>query len=224
MKPLLKICGITDTETLVEMNAEGLMADQLGFVFAESRRQIEPEQWKRLSYLIPDKIKAAGVFVNPSLKDIEAVFEAAPLHIVQLHGEETPAFCEQVRNRFGCAVTKTFSIRENETDRPQAELSAYVGSMDYMLLDTAVGDRYGGTGKTFDWKRIAPYLAWSRTHGIPLLVAGGIGADNMLDLLERHRPDGIDISSGVETNGRKDIEKIRRIIERMREYEQSAVE
>lgn len=224
MKPLLKICGITDTETLVEMTAAELSSDQLGFVFAESRRRIEAVQWERLSLLIPGATKTAGVFVNPSFADITTVFKAASLDIVQLHGDESPAFCREVRERFGCAVTKTFSIRTHEGNPTQLELAAYTGSIDYMLLDTASKELRGGTGKTFDWERMAPYLAWSRTQGIPLLVAGGINADNVSDLLMQYNPDGVDISSGAETNGKKDIAKMRKIIERMREYEQSTVE
>lgn len=224
MTPMLKICGITDTETLVEMAAEALSPDQLGFVFAESRRRIESVQWERLSWLIPETTKTAGVFVNPSIADITTVFKAASLDIVQLHGEETPAFCREIRERFGCAVTKTFSIQTQEGHSIRPEQAAYSGNIDYILLDTASGEQRGGTGKTFDWGCIASYLAWSRAQGIPLLVAGGINADNVSDLLMHYNPDGVDISSGAETNGKKDIAKMRKIIERMKMYEQSTVE
>jgi phosphoribosylanthranilate isomerase len=224
MKPLIKICGITETATLEEITQAKLAIDQLGFVFAESRRKVEPRQWQGLSPLVPEMAKTAGVFVNPSIEDIEEVFTAAPLDIVQLHGEEPPVFCEAVRKRFDCKITKTFSIKEQNMDYSQAVLDLYVGSIDYILLDTASGTERGGTGKTFDWERIAPYQTWSRTHGIPLLVAGGVNADNVSVLLQRYEPDGVDISSGAETNGRKDIGKIRTITERMSQYERSAVE
>jgi phosphoribosylanthranilate isomerase len=214
MKPIVKICGITEEETLRSIAEEGLSIDQLGFVFAPSRREVSPREWGSLASALPAQTKAAGVFVNPTLERIAQVFDYAPLDIVQLHGEETPEFCQDVRRRFGCAVTKVFSIRA-EDDKEDSRLDAYAGAVDYVLLDTACGAQTGGTGKTFDWQRIPPYQMWSRRYGIPLLVAGGLHADNVTELLMRYTPDGVDISSGAETDGRKDMKKIRVIIERM---------
>jgi phosphoribosylanthranilate isomerase len=214
MKPIVKICGITEEETLRSIAEEGLLIEQLGFVFAPSRREVSPQQWGNMATSLPVQAKAVGVFVNPTLEQISQVFQYAPLDIVQLHGEESPEFCRDVRLRFGCAVTKTFSIR-TEDGQEDSRLDAYAGAIDYVLLDTACGAQIGGTGKTFDWQRIPPYQTWSRRYGIPLLVAGGLRADNVTELLTRYAPDGVDISSGAETDGRKDMKKIRVIIERM---------
>ncbi|MFT9847574.1 phosphoribosylanthranilate isomerase [Aneurinibacillus sp. REN35] len=224
MRPILKICGITEIATLEEMDEANLPIDQVGFVFAASRRKVNFEQWRELASYVPQTARAAGVFVNPSLAALHAAFEAAPLAVVQLHGEEDPAFCKEIRRTFGCQVTKTFSIREQDTELLSTALAAYAGCIDYVLLDTAVGTQLGGTGKAFAWERITPYQKWSRAQGVPLLVAGGVHANNVGELLEKHRPDGVDISSGAETDGHKDINKIRTIIERMSEYEQSTVE
>ncbi|MBN6188609.1 phosphoribosylanthranilate isomerase [Aneurinibacillus sp. BA2021] len=223
-RPILKICGITEEATLADIARENLPIDQIGFVFAASRRAVSPARWRQLAAFMPPLSHAAGVFVNPSLSELHDVFEAAPLAVVQLHGEETPDFCEKIRRTFGCQVTKTFSIREHDTAQASVAPAVYAGCLDYMLLDTAAGAQRGGTGKAFAWERIAPYQKWSSTHAVPLLVAGGVHADNIDKLLRTYRPDGVDISSGAETDGHKDINKIRTIVERMREYEQSTVE
>ncbi|AMA73565.1 MULTISPECIES: phosphoribosylanthranilate isomerase [Aneurinibacillus] len=228
MRPLLKICGITEEATLALIAERNLHVDQLGFVFAESRRKVTPAEWERLAHTVPFGARSVGVFVNPSLQEIAEVFRAAPLDIIQLHGDETPEFCREVRRRFKCAVTKTFSISDGKEERRGQDgtrhVIEYAGTVDYVLLDTACGARRGGTGRTFAWERIEEYHTWAKAHNLPLLVAGGLNAGNIAALLRRYRPDGVDISSGAETQGRKDIEKIQTIIERMDEYEQSAVE
>ncbi|WCN36700.1 phosphoribosylanthranilate isomerase [Aneurinibacillus uraniidurans] len=218
MKAKLKICGITEVSTLQQMAAEQLVPDQIGFVFAPSRRQIKPEQWGILAGYIPAGALAAGVFVNPSLEEIDAVFREQPLAIVQLHGTESAAFCKEVKDKFHCRITKAVGLSTEGKD-DIAKLAPYRESVDLLLLDTALSGQSGGTGRTFDWERIAPYRDWCDEHGIELFVAGGIHAGNVVELLAGHKPDGIDLSSGVETDGRKDIDKIRTLIERMDAYE-----
>ncbi|BAU28887.1 phosphoribosylanthranilate isomerase [Aneurinibacillus soli] len=218
MKAKLKICGITEEDTLQQMAAERLVPDQIGFVFAPSRRRIEPEQWGALASHIPAGAKAAGVFVNPSLEEIDAVFREQPLAIVQLHGMESAAFCKAVKDKFHCRITKAVGLSMEGKD-DIAELAPYSEIIDMLLLDTAIPGQSGGTGRTFDWERIAPYRSWCHEHGVELFVAGGIHAGNAVELLAGHKPDGIDLSSGVETDGRKDLNKIRTLIERMNAYE-----
>ena len=214
MKAKLKICGITEEHTLKQMTEERLVPDQIGFVFAPSRRRVEAKQWGQLAAFIPQGALAAGVFVNPSLEEIAAVFQEQPLAVVQLHGTESAAFCQMVKDIFGCLVTKAIGLSAKGCD-DFTELAPYADVIDLLLLDTAVPGQLGGTGKTFDWKRIAPYRSWCQEHGIELFVAGGIHAGNAGELIREHQPDGIDLSSGVETDGRKDMNKIRMLIERM---------
>lgn len=214
MKAKLKICGITEERTLKQMAEEGLVPDQIGFVFAPSRRRIEPKQWGRLAALLPQGALAAGVFVNPSLEEIAAVFREQPLAVVQLHGSESAAFCQMVKDMFGCLITKAVGLSAEGQD-DLASLAPYAGVIDWLLLDTAVPGQLGGTGKTFDWQRIALYRSWCREHDVELFVAGGIHAGNAEKLIAEYQPDGIDLSSGVETDGCKDMEKIRTLIERM---------
>lgn len=96
-------------------------------------------------------------------------------------------------------------------------IDAYVGTIDALLLDTYDPLYGGGSGKTFAWDRIPAYQAWTHQHGIPLFVAGGLTADNAEKLVHEYHPEGLDVSSGVETNGVKDIAKITAFVERVKQ-------
>ncbi|WP_027417497.1 phosphoribosylanthranilate isomerase [Aneurinibacillus terranovensis] len=225
--PLVKICGITQADTITEIVERRLSVDWLGFVFAPSRRQVAPSRWQELAGLIPSDIKTVGVFVDPALEEIAAVFNTARLDIVQLHSEASPAFCQRVKEQFGCQLIKVFGINEpggmqHNSDNPcddeeykiSSVLDSYLGIVDYVLLDTVTTSQAGGTGKAFAWDEMTPYRAWCETHGLPLIVAGGINERNVAELVRKYNPDGIDVSSGVETDGRKDADKIQTLIER----------
>ncbi|WP_047152618.1 phosphoribosylanthranilate isomerase [Aneurinibacillus tyrosinisolvens] len=218
---IIKVCGITETDTLGQIAEEQLAIDWLGFVFAQSRRRVSAKQWEELAAFVPVSYKAAGVFVNPLIQEIEEVFSCAPLDIVQLHGEESPAFCRKVKETFSVPIIKAIGI-ERSADNWE-EMDNYTGAIDYLLLDTMTSSQSGGTGETFNWNVIPYYKEWCARHGIPLLVAGGIRADNARSLLTDYAPDGLDVSSSVETEGRKDADKIREFVGRMRQYEQHGV-
>jgi phosphoribosylanthranilate isomerase len=218
---ILKVCGITEADTLGRIAEERLAIDWLGFVFAKSRRRVSAKEWAELASFIPVSYKTAGVFVNPTMEELREVFSYAPLDIIQLHGDETPAFCHEVKETFSKPIIKAVGIGRNANNRE--EVHQYAGAIDYLLLDTITSSQSGGTGKTFNWDVIPSYKEWSTRHGIPLLVAGGIRTDNADSLLADYAPDGLDVSSSVETEGRKDMNKIREFVERMREHEQSRV-
>jgi phosphoribosylanthranilate isomerase len=215
MTPLVKICGLQDAERLCA--ALEAPIDIIGFVFAPSRRRVTPEQAaamigaaRRRGGRLP---RFAGVFVDPTPEELARVLACAPLEIVQLHGREDAAFCRRVKQTFGVDVFKVFDIREQEADAPlPPELDAFAGAVDALMLDTAGG----GSGRTFRWEAIPPYRAWARAHGIPLIVAGGLTADNVRELIERYEPDGVDVSSGVETDGVKDVAKIHTFVGRVK--------
>jgi phosphoribosylanthranilate isomerase len=161
--------------------------------------------------------EAVGVFVNPTVDEITQTLAAAPLDIVQLHGQETPEFCRWVKETFMVKLFKAASISESmEVEEQLALLQPYADIVDAVLLDTYDPIVGGGTGKTFAWHYISVYLTWTRKHDIKLIVAGGLHADNVAGLIAEYKPDGVDVSSGVETAGIKDVELIKTFVERVK--------
>lgn len=224
----VKICGLKDTRTLAAVME--LPVDYIGFLFAKSKRQVTPEQAGAMVRLVNERRKrgqpaplTVGVFVDPTEEQLDEAMRESPLDIVQLHGAETPAFCSRVRERYRVRVFRVFSVSEvsGHDDRGGRAtaiadaLDPYAGCVDGLLLDTAGG----GTGRTFEWSLIPDYSEWAKRRGIPLLVAGGLTPDNVGELLESYEPDGVDVSSGVETDGVKDIAKIQAFVERVKRHE-----
>lgn len=223
--PTVKICGLKDNDTLERVLP--LPVDQIGFLFAPSKRQVTPQQAGELIRAVKDyrerglpAPETVGVFVDPTEEQLRDTLAIAPLDIVQLHGSEPPDFCRRVKTAFPVRVWRVCSVSGAGGDeRSVAEaLDPYAGCIDGLLLDTAGG----GTGKTFEWNRIPVYKQWAGRHGIPLLVAGGLSPDNVAELLDAYAPDGVDVSSGVETDGVKDIVKITAFVERVKRRESHA--
>ncbi|MFD2612028.1 phosphoribosylanthranilate isomerase [Paenibacillus gansuensis] len=218
--PAAKICGLQSVEVLKSILH--LPIDYIGFVFAKSRRQVTPAQAGECIRFMREQQSAAlaaGVFVNPALEDIGNVLAEARLDVIQLHGQETPEFCAEVREHFNILVYKAFPVKES-TERDGAvvaRLDAYAGAVDGMLIDTYDPVQGGGTGETFAWEAIPAYTRWAEEHHLPLLVAGGLHAGNVGELLQRYDVYGVDVSSGVETDGVKDPAKISAFIERVKQ-------
>ncbi|WP_018751396.1 phosphoribosylanthranilate isomerase [Paenibacillus sanguinis] len=215
----VKICGLQSVEVLKSMI--NLPVDYVGFVFARSKRQVSSEQAAELLSLLQYWSNGAapqsvGVFLNPSPDELENVLRAAPLDVVQLHGTEDPAFCQDVKDRFGVRVLKAFSVKEDGSVHGKLDLDAYAGLLDGLLLDTYDPKYGGGSGHSFNWRAVNPYRDWAMAQGIPLFVAGGLHSDNVELLIETLQPDGVDVSSGVETAGVKDPIKIAEFIERVK--------
>lgn len=220
-----KICGIQSVEMLASI--AHLPIAHIGFVFAESKRQVTEEQaGEMIQYLKRISLDGApvpltvGVFVHPSKEELERILQAAPLDVVQLHGKETPEFCLFVKECLGRQVFKAVSLHKSNASVPSFEeiveqLDPYLGTIDAILLDTYDPVYGGGSGKTFAWDCIPVYQAWTKKAGVKLLVAGGLQPDNVEQLLSAYQPDGVDVSSGVETDGVKDTAKIKAFIERV---------
>jgi len=236
----VKICGLQDEATIQAL--DGLPIDEIGFVFAKSRREVKPalaaeliRAVKKLSTPSGGSPRTVGVLVNADLVQIKALLAEAPLDVVQLHGGESPELCAEIRQQCGVEVWKVFSITPDE-HAPQADaatssamgqnsseqqaaiahgagrLTAYKDKVDAVLIDTAGG----GTGHTFAWHVIDSYAREAERMGVPLYVAGGLQPDNVSELLVQYSPGGVDVSSGVETEGHKDVEKIKRFVERVK--------
>lgn len=197
----LKICGITRLEDA--LLASSLGVDAIGFVFyKKSPRYIQPQVAQELLKQLPPFISVAGLFVNPSQADIDQTLEACALDVIQLHGDESPAFCEQQKRR----VIKALPIAEAKDLKRTADYSCSV------LLDAKAPEGvYGGVGETFDWS-----LLDHLQHGFPLLLAGGIDADNIAQALQIRDWYALDVSSGVESEkGVKDVDKMKTLCKRL---------
>lgn len=193
---LVKICGIK-TEEAANVAVEA-GADFIGFVFARSKRQITPEAASRIANTVPSHVKKVGVFVNETVDTILIIAEKANLDVIQLHGDEPASVAEQLPYQ----IIKAFPI-----DRERlANVQHY--PCDYYLLDSPIGDNRGGNGTTFDWD-LANDLSIDRNK---VILAGGLSPENIKEAINRVKPVGVDVSSGVETNGEKDFNKIEQFI------------
>lgn len=194
----VKICGITSLDDALMAAEAG--ADALGFVFFEkSPRYLDPEKAAGIIAGIPPFVQVVGLFVNAELDFVNSTADSCRLDIVQLHGEESPAYCQSVRRR----VMKAFRVRGMES---LAQMADY--SVAGYLLDAYSPNSYGGTGERFDWD-----CAIAAKGRGPIILAGGLDADNVASAVARVAPYGVDVSSGVESSpGRKDPAKVRRFV------------
>lgn len=194
----VKICGICDLESALQAVEAG--ADALGFVFAPGRRRISPDRAREISEKLPLFVSRVGVFVNPSLEEVRDISAHVGLDAIQLHGDETPEFCSDVGHR----VIKSFPVSAEDF------VKAENYRVDAYLLDTLVPGYRGGTGRTFDWRLAAHFRSG------PLILAGGLTPENVREAVATARPYAVDVSSGVEIGGRKDPQKIREFIRRVK--------
>ncbi|RKD25713.1 hypothetical protein BEP19_01870 [Ammoniphilus oxalaticus] len=213
----LKCCGFKDLDGVRKL--QGQAVDYVGFILAPSKRQITVEQLAELTPHVPTGMKKVGVWVNPTFEEVVAAVQKAGLDAVQLHGHEPPSFCEQVKQACSVDLIKVFHVGEG---RSTALPEAYGAVIDYALLDTYDPQLAGGTGKAFNWEQIGRYREWCDEHGVQLLVAGGITAENVTDLLSHYAIDGVDLASGVETDGKKDVVKIKTLAEKVKRYGNSS--
>lgn len=203
----VKICGITQIEQGQEIVSLG--ANSLGFICVErSPRYVTPEQIKAIAQALPLQVDKIGVFADCPLREITAIVTQASLTAVQLHGAETPEFCLQLRRAIAPEVEliKAFRI---ESTASLSETTAYTNSVDTLLLDAYHPQMLGGTGKTLDWQNLAQFKPT-----LPWMLAGGLTPHNIADALSRLKPNGIDLSSGVERSpGDKDLQKVKQLFE-----------
>ena len=201
--PKVKMCGISKVETIPAVVEA--KPDYMGLVFAPSKRQVTVEQAKILieelhkqciNHYDTKVVKTVGVFVNETLDNLVRIADTANLDAVQLHGDEDEAFIQSLKERTNVEVWKAVQIRR------AADAEAWIdSSADMLLFDAYHKDERGGTGDVFDWSCLD-------TFERPFMLAGGIDSTNVARAIRTVRPYGIDISSGIETNGVKDDEKI----------------
>ncbi|WP_203362704.1 phosphoribosylanthranilate isomerase [Bacillus sp. REN10] len=197
----VKICGIQDIDTA--LYAQQIGTDYIGFVFAESKRQVSAEQAAAISDHLHKGPLKVGVFVNENVKRVEEIAEAASLDIIQLHGEEPPEYARKLTR----PVIKAFSYSEKLSIQ---DVLAYPA--DLILLDSAKGPYRGGNGTSFDWNLLANET-FDRTR---LILAGGLHPDNVQEAITTIDPAAVDVSSGVETKGVKDFIKMKTFIDQVK--------
>lgn len=207
----VKLCGNRSRFDLQTSIASG--ADYIGVVFAESKRQVEPQelaQWLKQVPLAKSQ-RLVGVFVNPSIQELEAVFEYVPLDIIQLHGHENIAHVLNIKEKFGCTVWKAI----HHTDSSLNLMNLYKGVIDGFVVDAKSKEAWGGSGQQFDWKAVPHYIEEAKKQGVPCFIAGGVTPENAGELASL-KPHGIDVSSGIESDEKKDSNKIEQIMRRSR--------
>ena len=203
MSTAVKICGITRLEDALAAARAGAHAIGLAF-YATSPRYIAPVKAGEIIRALPPSITTVGLFVNATADEVRAVLAEAPVELLQFHGEETPEFCRQ----FGRPYVKAVRM-EPGVDLIQYARNYYDAKA--LLLDAFVEGLQGGSGITFDWSLIPRDLA------LPIILSGGLNAENITEAVCRVRPLAVDVSSGVESaKGVKDATKITAFIKGVR--------
>ena len=189
----VKICGLSTKEAVKTAVSAG--ADYIGFVFAPSKRQVTVEQAIELAKFIPSHIQKVGVFVSPNRTELLEAIEKVGLDLVQFHGQVADDLFENLP----CGSIQAVQVDGNG-HLPNSRA-------DYLLFDAPVA----GSGQTFDWGQLD-----TTKLAQPFFIAGGLNEDNVEEAIQHFTPYAVDVSSGVESNGQKDQEKIRRFIERVK--------
>ncbi|NOY53675.1 MAG: phosphoribosylanthranilate isomerase [Deltaproteobacteria bacterium] len=205
MRTRIKICGITNLDDALFAVEAG--ADALGFVFhSGSPRRIDAESVRAIVRHLPPFATVVGVFVDEKIETVREIARYCDLDLCQLHGDESPEFCEWCERR----VIKAFRIRDRSF---LEEMKRY--DVSGFLLDAWHPDRYGGTGEAAD-RTLAQEAAGKER----VILAGGLTPENVGEAIARVRPYGVDVSSGVEVSpGQKDRDKVRRFIEAVNEID-----
>lgn len=188
----IKICGLRRPEDIAYVNEA--KPDFAGFIIdvPKSRRNVPREKVRELTALLSPEILPVGVFVNAPMETILSLVTDGTLKAVQLHGQEFQSYLEELKKQVAVPLIRAFSIRSPE-DLTEAEKSP----ADFVLLDNGAG----GTGETFDWSLLSSFDR-------PFFLAGGLRLENITEAVSRFHPYALDLSSGVETDGYKDKEKI----------------
>ena len=198
----VKICGMTQLKDALFAVEQG--ADAVGFIFyKKSPRAVTMKTVREIITKLPPLVDTVGVFVNESAERVNKIADYCGLDMVQLHGEESPAFCRKIHRR----VIKVFRVKDLQSIK-RLEKFPVSG----FLLDTFSEDLHGGTGKPFDWNLALP----AKKMG-PVILAGGLTPRNILQAVRQVRPYGVDVCSGVEKSpGIKDLEKVRAFLKNIR--------
>jgi phosphoribosylanthranilate isomerase len=212
MTTRIKFCGITrleDAELAVSLDAWAIGM----ILWSGSPRAVSPDVATGIAERVRRKLEVVGVFVNPTLDEVAAAADVIGLTIVQLHGQEGPAFCAEVARRTGCRVIKAARVRGRADIQALAPFHT-----DFHLLDSYRPGIPGGTGETFAWDLVA-----GRRAKVPLILSGGLNAGNVAGAIDTVHPYAVDVASGVEASpGIKDAFRTREFARAVADTVQSA--
>lgn len=187
----IKYCGLQSEEDVDVVNT--LDIDFAGFIFASDRkRYIEPSKARQLKQILKPSIKAVGVFVDETAEQVAKLYQEGIIDVAQLHGNEDEEYLKRLRALCDIKIIKAFRIETADDIKIASKSSA-----DMILLDNGAG----GTGTCFDWELL------NQVHR-DYILAGGLNCDNIGNVIRDRKPFGVDVSSGIETDGRKDKEKM----------------
>ncbi len=210
----VKICGITNLEDA--LRAVELGADAIGFVFAESPRRIDSQEAARIIRSLPPFVTIVGLFVDEPAEMVREIMEDCRLDALQFHGNESPEYCQQfsgpVRDKSLSTSRRTIKVFRVKDEGSLKTIPSY--EVDAYLLDAYVEGAAGGTGKSFNWDLAIE----AKKIGRPIVLAGGLGPDNVAQAIRKVRPYGVDVSSQIErAPGKKDHQKMRRFVQAVRQ-------
>jgi phosphoribosylanthranilate isomerase len=209
----VKVCGVTNPEDGRLAVDAGAWA--IGMIFhPESPRACDPATAELIGSELKRRAELVGVFVNAPLDEVALLADRCSLTVLQLHGDEGPAYCREAARRTGCKVMKAQRVKDAGAVR---ELESF-REVDLHMLDAHADGVRGGTGQTFDWE-----LARHHRSGIPLVLSGGIAAENVGEAIAAVRPFAVDSASGTEAApGRKDPQRVEALIRAVREADAAA--
>ena len=198
----IKLCGLTRPEDIAAANA--LKPEYIGFVFAaKSKRAVSREMAAELKAQLSPEIKAVGVFVNEAPETVAGLLNADIIDIAQLHGQEDESYISRLRTLTNKPIIRAFHV-----DGPESLVKAEKSPADFILLDSGAG----GTGTAFDWTLLEKFER-------PYFLAGGLGPDTVGNAVKRLHPYAVDVSSGIETAGKKDEQKMAAFVAAVRKNE-----
>lgn len=199
----IKICGLRTKEDVDAVNQAG--PDYAGFVFAPSKRQVSDEQAAVLRSLLSKEIRSVGVFVNDSIAHIASLCREHVIDLIQLHGEESEEYIRQVREQTHVPIIRAVRLASKEEG-----IKVLATTADYLLYDAFAGkDVYGGSGTELNTSLLPSLVR-------PTFLAGGLNPENVGQIITSYHPFCVDVSSGVETEGRKDYCKLEQFIQNVR--------
>lgn len=199
----VKLCGLTRAEDIEAVNR--LEPEYIGFVFAKkSKRYVSPEKAAELKKLLNPEIKAVGVFVDEDINKVANLLINKTIDIAQLHGNEDNSYIEKLKKLIDSPVIKAFQIKSADDVNKALNSSA-----DYVLLDSGKG-----SGQIFNWELI-------KSINRPYFLAGGLDTENIQSAIKSNRPFAVDVSSGIETDGKKDLDKMTAFVNAVRKEDEN---
>lgn len=205
----VKICGLTQAAQAVAIARMGVTA--LGFICVpSSARYIAPSAIAKITQQLPEEVLTVAVVANPTLEALQSLLHRSNVKALQLHGSESPAFCQQLRQQFpDVQLIKALRVKSQDTLQ---EIPAYIPHVNCLLLDAYHPQQLGGTGSPFDWQ-----LLQGLRIDCPWWLAGGITPENCRQAIAQTRPHGIDVCSGVEVRpGIKDLTRVQALLQALR--------